>query len=387
LDPKIIKVLWYLGLISAIAGLAIAAAGTVRDYSVGGLGFGDPLRGAIAVSIAAVIFGVYLLQFTANENLSNRIKELVHVDNSIKVEVPGFKGIKGIVGLLGMILTPLCALAMIVITFKDYHPPTTFNIGSVKTFLLFVSSLGGLVGLGLMVLYNQFLTTSLHQATKKLKELWKEQEKELEDLLEATAAKAAVVPPPPPAYYYQPQQSYYGQQQQAPAEPQPTVEAPTPEPLPPPPIRPKPKIKTPPPLPPPVVKMIPPPLPPALKPKEKTLPPPIEPVKEETKNPTLEELECPTCGEPIKAIWKFCPSCDTTFDNKSTRSQAKDPSEKKNALDDILSDSARRDNKTGKNPSSATTEKVPRSLGTCPKCGKTVKSQWKICPFCGKDFR
>jgi uncharacterized membrane protein len=314
-DPLIFKIRGYLGPLSVIAGLAIAAAGTALDFFAGGLGFGDPLRGAIAVSMAAVIFGVFLVQFIANENLGNRIKELVHVNSSIKVEVPGVKSIKGIVKLVGMIVTPLSALAMIVIAFKDASSPGTFNIGTVKFFLLFGSCLMGFVGLGLMALYNQFLTNALHTATKKLKDLLKEQDKEIADLLEA-AAKPPVVSPPQQSYYYQPQQSYYDYQQQAPAAPpQQTVEEPEPEPLPPPP---KPKVKTPPPLPPPVVKMVPPPLPPPLKPKEKTLPPPIEPVK---------------------------------------------------------------DNKTA-----STSVRAPKSLGTCPKCGKTVKSQWKICPFCGHDF-
>jgi predicted RNA-binding Zn-ribbon protein involved in translation (DUF1610 family) len=156
-----LKILWFLALVIITVGAALAFTSVAHDYLVGSKtkSIGDSQLGSFFIALAMTLFGAFLLQFIANQDLKTRIRELEKVHKNIKAAQ--IKGIKMLFDPVGMIGALAGLGIMMGLLLKDYSPLLNFGIGSLQELAIFGGSVLAIVGISFMTTGNTFLSAAM----------------------------------------------------------------------------------------------------------------------------------------------------------------------------------------------------------------------------------
>jgi hypothetical protein len=156
-----LKILWFLALAIVVVGAVLSFASVTHDYLIGSKtkSIGDSQLGAFFIALAMTLFGAFLLQFIANQDLKTRIRELEMVHKNVKAgQIKGIKMLFDPVGMLGA-LAGLGIMTALVL--KDYSPMLNFGIGPSQELAIFGGTVLTIVGLSLMTTGNTFLSAAM----------------------------------------------------------------------------------------------------------------------------------------------------------------------------------------------------------------------------------
>jgi hypothetical protein len=156
-----LKILWFLALALLMIGAVLAFVAVAHDYIIGSKtkSIGDSQLGSFFIALAITLFGAFLLQFLANQELKGRIRELETVHKNIKAgQIKGIKMLFGPIGLLGA-LAGLGIMTALVL--KDYSPMFNFGIGPSQELAIFGGSILSIVGISFMTTGNTFLSAAM----------------------------------------------------------------------------------------------------------------------------------------------------------------------------------------------------------------------------------
>jgi len=170
LNLKLIRIM---GLLILILGFVLAFGAATYDIFTGGSDVGDSQVGAFFISMAVLLFGLLLLQFAANGELKNRIKDIEKLHKNVKAG--SLKGLSKLYTSLGTIGALLGLVMILGLVLKDYSPLITFDIGPIQMLAIFSGASLALVGIGFMAMGNTVISGSMGPMVLQLEALTKEE--------------------------------------------------------------------------------------------------------------------------------------------------------------------------------------------------------------------
>jgi uncharacterized OB-fold protein len=174
MNQKILKLLWFLGLIALVLGAVLAFVAVSYDYltHAKSMAIGETQLGAFFIALATVLFGGFLLQFVANEDLKDRMRSLERIHKNIQAQpLHGIKKLFEPLGLVGAVFGVGMILAL---AFKDYKPLLQFHIGNFRLLAMFGASVLSIAGISFLAINNTFLSASMGPMVLQFEGLTKE---------------------------------------------------------------------------------------------------------------------------------------------------------------------------------------------------------------------
>jgi RNA polymerase subunit RPABC4/transcription elongation factor Spt4 len=174
MNQKILKLLWFLGLIALVLGSVLAFVAVSYDYlaHAKSKAIGETQLGAFFIALSTVLFGGFLLQFVANEDLKERMRSLERIHKNIQAQpLHGIKKLFEPLGLVGAVFGVGMILAL---AFKDYKPLLQFHIGNFRLLAMFGASVLSIAGISFLAINNTFLSASMGPMVLQFEGLTKE---------------------------------------------------------------------------------------------------------------------------------------------------------------------------------------------------------------------